>query len=195
MIEKNIDKREELIKEYVEHKTVLDLGPGDISSGRFLHKFLDKQAKSCLGLELNEERAKNLIEKGYDVNIGDAQNFSLNRKFDVIVAGDLIEHLTNFEGFFNSVKKHLKAEGKLIINTPNAFSFYVLTGINRPAFHEHTCWFDHVTLTQLVERFDMNISQSFCYTNSYGTVKGALMQQLFRIKPDWHTNILVIIEP
>ena len=51
--------------------------------------------------------------------MGDAEHFALDRQFDTIVAGDLIEHLGNVEGFLKSVMGCLAPGGKLVIQTPN----------------------------------------------------------------------------
>ncbi|MBW2978004.1 class I SAM-dependent methyltransferase [Candidatus Woesearchaeota archaeon] len=189
-LKKEIDKRRKLIYPYIRDKQVLDLGPGDIRY-RFLHEFIAKSSKA-MGLEIDEDRAKELKKKGYNIFIGDAQNFDLKKKFDVIAAGDLIEHLTNFEGFFKSVKKNLKKEGIIILNTPNVFSLYNLIGISRRAFEEHSCWFDERTLKQLIKRYNFRIIKIFYYTNDYGTLKGKIMQLVFKIKPKWNSNILII---
>jgi len=42
-----------------------------------------------------------------------------NKKFDSIVAGELIEHLKNPEKFIKEANRILKKNGKLIITTPN----------------------------------------------------------------------------
>ena len=140
LLKKDLDKRRKFILPYIRGKKVLDLGPGDISD-RFLHKFVVKHAKSTVGLELFKKRADQLNKVGYNIKVGNAQDYNLKEKFDVIIAGDLIEHLTNFEGFLESTKKHMNKDSRLILNTPNAFSFWTLSGIIRKPFKEHTCWF------------------------------------------------------
>ena len=190
---KNLDKRKNILLPYIKGKKILDLGPGDISD-RFLHKFLSENAESVIGLELDEKRAESLIKKGYNIRKGNAQDFDLEEKFDVIVAGDLIEHLTNFEGFFNSIKKHMHDKTILILNTPNAFSFYTLTGIQRKPFHEHTCWFCEDTLKQLLSHFNLKVRNKYYYTNDYGTFKSKIIQFITKIKIKWNSDILLIIK-
>lgn len=45
--------------------------------------------------------------------------FGLKKKFDFVVAIELIEHLWNVDGFLEEVKKILKPDGFAIISTPN----------------------------------------------------------------------------
>ena len=166
-----MNERFKLIKPYIENKTVLDIGccgwysrhkEENIVEG-WLHNNIKKHAKSVLGIDISKECIKFLKEKGYNVEVANAEDFNLNQKFDVIVAGELIEHLSNFQGFLNSVRKHLKEDGLLILTTPNVFYFketlfLVLRGYP-PVNPEHTCYFDEVTLRQLLNRFGFSIKK------------------------------------
>ena len=102
-----------------------------------------------------------LKKKGFNVIYADAQDFNLNTKYDFIIAGEIIEHLVNFKGFFNSLKKHMHKNTRLIITTPNvwcAFNFLSILFRNRtPIHYEHTCWFCDKTFRQLVERFGFKV--------------------------------------
>jgi len=160
-----MNERFKLIKPYIENKTVLDIGccGSRYKSEGWLHFNIKKYAKSVFGIDISKECIEFLKEKGYDVEVANAEDFNLNQKFDVIVAGELIEHLSNFQGFLNSVKKHLKEDGLLILTTPNMFYFkealfLVLRGYP-PVNPEHTCYFDEVTLRQLLNRFGFSIKK------------------------------------
>lgn len=186
------DEREGYIYEYIRGKEVLDIGCGDISD-RFLHQFVHKSAKYALGVELDRNRAMNLRKLGFNIVQGDAQDLDLKRKFDVVIAGDLIEHLTNFDGFLISVKRHMEKDSVLIINTPNVFSFYRLTGLaSRVPFHEHTCWFCKDTLRNLLSRYDLEIVQIKFYTNPHYSLKSRIITKILSFFPKYNSNILVI---
>jgi SAM-dependent methyltransferase len=112
------------------------------------------------GLEqyINEDRIEEVRDRGYDAVAGDAQNFSLERDFDVIVAGEVIEHLSNPGGLFESSKSHLRPSGRLIITTPNPFALIRFILYYSPihefsVFDEHVSWFDRITLRQLAARY------------------------------------------
>ena len=153
---------------FAKNKTVLDLGcvqhdPIQYQSKYWLHKALKTTSKSLIGLDYDKDGVEFLKEIGFDIVCGDAQNFDLKRKFDVIIAGDLIEHLANFEGFLLSCKKHMNADSRLIISTPNPWYWkYIVKSImsyevyNNP---EHTCWLCPSTLRQLVNRYGFDISE------------------------------------
>lgn len=148
-------------------KKVLDLGcvqhnPENYRSKFWLHKALVKVAGSVVGIDLYEPGVEFLREKGFDVRLGDVQNLDLGETFDVIVAGDLIEHLDDFAGFLDGCKKHLGEDGQLLISTPNPWYWRntvkaaLRTEVaNNP---EHTCWLCARTLRQLASRFDLNVA-------------------------------------
>ncbi len=114
-----------LVCELVAGKDVLDIGCVDHSldvrsKGRWLHERIRSVASSTVGLDYERDEIKKLKSEGYDVVFADAVDFDIDRKFDVVVAGDILEHLVNPAGFFASVKRHLRPNGKLILTTPNA---------------------------------------------------------------------------
>jgi len=191
-----MDRRHEIISPYIKDKEVLDLGVGDISD-RFLHRFIADQAKGALGIELDETRAETLKKMGYQVEKADVTDFNLNRKFDTVIAGDLIEHLTNFDGFFNSIYNHLKDEGFLILNTPNIYAInFLLRGfVGRPGMSdEHTCGFDEQLLRQLLAKYEhhFELSQLIYYNFSDRTFRNRLLKFLSLFSHKWRANLLVI---
>jgi 2-polyprenyl-3-methyl-5-hydroxy-6-metoxy-1,4-benzoquinol methylase len=150
----------------VEGKDVLDIGcvqhdPQAYRSQYWVHKALAARAKSLIGLDLSEDGVDFLREKGFNIITADAQNFDLGQTFDVIYAGDIIEHLEDFSGFLESCKRHLRPGGALLISTPNPWYWrYIVHAILKyevPNNPEHTCWLDPRTLRQLVRRHDMDV--------------------------------------
>ena len=188
-----LDERFKLIKEYIENKTVLDIGfcsrgyRSDYRSDGWLHNNIKKYAKSVFGIDISKECIEFLRERGYNnVELANAETFNLNQKFDVVVAGELIEHLSNFQGFFNSVRKHLERDGLLILTTPNMFYFQetlflVLRGYP-PVHPEHTCYFEEITLRQLLGRFGFSAEKIMYVSEGYTREeKFELKKMLFRL--------------
>lgn len=180
------EKRWDYIKQYVVGKSVLDIGPaeliGTINSKKrdtALHVQITKVAADATGLELNPLQARKLRELGYNVIDGNAETFSFNKTYDVIVAGELIEHLSNPGMFLERAKEHLKEDGVLILTTPNRFyaaqfiSAYIKNSIpvyDKP-IAKHVAYYDEVSLKDLLARHgydDIQIS----YYRRYGSEKG-----------------------
>jgi 2-polyprenyl-3-methyl-5-hydroxy-6-metoxy-1,4-benzoquinol methylase len=50
-------------------------------------------SKKVVGVDIQKEDVERLRKLGYEVVWGDVTTINLGKKFDVIVAGELIEHL------------------------------------------------------------------------------------------------------
>jgi len=154
-------------------KTVLDLGcvqhdPAWENSKRWLHKAIKLVAKDVTGLDLYKPGVDTLVQKGYNIVHGNAEHFVFDKAFDVIVAGDLIEHLSNFGNFLESCVSHMSTESKLIICTPNPWHWHRVlraTFKDVPVNGEHTCWLCPTTLKQLAKRYNLRV-QHFEYGSS-----------------------------
>lgn len=149
-------------------KNILDLGcvghsleSGDALEGgqKWLHGRLSRSADTCLGVDLLKVPIESLASKGWSVICGDITNLDLKKKFDAIVAADVIEHIANLDGFFESVVRHMEPDSELIISTPNPFGlahsiFIMLRGF--PFVNtDHVHWFDPKTLIQVAGRFHL----------------------------------------
>ena len=149
-------------------KDVLDIGcvqhnPENYKSRYWLHGAIKQVANRVVGLDVYEVGIRYLSERGFDVRAGDAQNFDIGEKFDVIVAGDVIEHLTNADGFLRSCLRHLSEDGCILVSTPNPWywrhvvkaGLFARVGVNA----EHTHWLCPVTLSQLAGRYGLGTSE------------------------------------
>jgi 2-polyprenyl-3-methyl-5-hydroxy-6-metoxy-1,4-benzoquinol methylase len=116
------ETRGSLIKNIVgTEKKVLDIGCRDGALTKYF-----SHGNTVLGIDIDEralaEAHKNLgIEtKVVDLN-GDWSELA-NRKFDVVVAGEVLEHLYFPENVIEKVSKHLVSGGKFVGSVPNGFS-------------------------------------------------------------------------
>lgn len=155
------------IEPYVVNKTVLEIGPAELvgtvnlnKEDRWLHKRIATIAARVVGLEINEEQVQILSLRGYDIRLGDAEDFDLGEQFDVIVAGELIEHLSNPGQFLECARRHLRPGGILLLTTPNRFSaleFLKVVRRNQVTAYEkpiakHVLFFDEDAIKSLLVR-------------------------------------------
>lgn len=165
-----IEDKNAMIVRMCTGKTVLDMGCIDHSystalglGDRWLHKQIKAVAASLTGLDILQEDALELNRLGYDIRIANAEQFDFGEKFDVIVAGDLIEHLSNIGMFLQSVKRHMHAESLFIISTPNPFnveqaiSAVFANSIN--VHPQHTVWLSPQVCWELVSREHLSIAE------------------------------------
>lgn len=172
-----VDK-EFFVMERCKGKSVLDLGcvrhnaDFALSDPMWLHQKIKSVAGKVMGVDYLPEEVKKLNSRGYEIITADATKpLPVKETFDVIVAGDLIEHLSNFDGFFENCQRLLKADGILIITTPNPFysDEYDFVAFKKRYLinPEHTCWIDPQALSQLARRFNFKIDEVHFIKNSW----------------------------
>ena len=167
------DKKALILAHVKESDVVLDvgfLGQG-IQKGNpeWPHALLKANAKDVYGVdvELTDEYKNNphYSEAG-------AEHFSFPVQFDLIIAGDLVEHLSNPGLFLDCCRRQLKPSGRLLLTTPNTFNLFNLTEKltkREPTVNsDHTCYFNSKTLRKLLEKNGFKtIETSFLYTLGY----------------------------
>lgn len=159
--------RSETIIKHVIGPDVLDIGCAGHKvtpdSPYWLHGRLREKFPSIFGLDYSAENIKTMIDLGFEnIFVGNAEEFIFDKKFDTIVAGELIEHLSNPGDFMQSCANHLKPGGRLVLTTPYAFSLlYILYAFLKfPKTcenDEHSIWFCPQTLGELAGRSGFNI--------------------------------------
>lgn len=163
--------RKIIFTELCHEKSVLDLGcvqhsAEHESSQLWLHGIIKKTAKNLVGVDYAQDEIIKLREKGYNILFSDInKEIPTNEKFDVIVVGNLIEHLSCFDGLFDNAKRLLKNNGILAISTANPFfrEQYFFSAFKNDIIvnKEHTCWIDPITLEQLANRFGFTTSKVY----------------------------------
>ena len=116
------------------------------------------------GLELQKEAAKKASEKFPNrIHCGvfeKSQSVFPNKKFSVIAALGVIEHLRSPESLIKFVQNRLEEDGLFVIQTPNQGSLMrkimgsYWFGWSAP---EHTFYFSIKSLSILLKKFDLHI--------------------------------------
>jgi|GEM_PF-522806 len=147
--------RFEVVMPLLRAGSVLDLGCASrYGKPDWLHGLLAEEVADLVGIDINATTVAKLQAEGYDVREADARDFDLHQTFDVVFAGELIEHLDDVRGFLTSVRRHLKPGGRLVLTTPNAFyvgNFVYRFGGHGQVHPEHTCWYCEDTLRHVLE--------------------------------------------
>ena len=164
-----IINRDDYLLDECKGKDVLDIGPCEHTEEYINHEnwFFRKEAelaKHLVGVDINQKLCKYAQNLGFDIRHTDAcsEEF-LGQKFDLILACDVIEHVSNIGGLLRFIKNHLTNDGKAIVTTPNPF-FYgyffdvLKKGTSVPNF-EHACWISPTCMNELAIREDLNLNQ------------------------------------
>lgn len=149
-----VERANHLIKQ-AKDKVILDIG----ASGRMVRR-LQQVARKYYGLD---KEPNDDIERFYQVDLDRAGELPSIPGLDLIIAGEVIEHLSNAGHFLDML--HVSGV-PVILTTPNAFARrnedYLLRGIEY-VNKEHTCWYSYHTLRVLVERHGFRITKWYWY--------------------------------
>lgn len=106
-----------LLKEQERSKKILDLGCGD---GQISKRIKDLGFE-VYGFDFSKKNLRLAKKKGIKVKFGDLNKKIPYKKesFDIIFAGEIIEHIYDTKKLLAEIKRILKKEGILIITTPN----------------------------------------------------------------------------
>jgi 2-polyprenyl-3-methyl-5-hydroxy-6-metoxy-1,4-benzoquinol methylase len=193
-----IDSRLDAIRDIVRGKRVLDVGCVDHESSneqgeRWLHRIIGEQASELTGLDFEAEEVEKLKAKGYNIIFGNAEVVDLGRKFDVVVAGELIEHLSNPGNFLENMRRHLEPGGTLVMTTPNPFYpkrfAEVLFEGKARVNGQHVSWFCPQTLYALLSRAGYAQIEILPFNNSERWRR--VVDRLSAFRPWFATNLMV----
>jgi len=141
-------------------KRVLELG---CSSG-YLAKPLRERGNTIVGVELDADAAREAEQWCEQVIVGDIEKMPLELEpaaFDVLLCGDVVEHLRDPVAVLARVRPLLKPGGTLVLSTPNianwAMRLSLLAGrwrYTERGFLDrtHVHLFTRATLVEAVER-------------------------------------------
>lgn len=152
-------------------KSVLHLGCTNhpytdlsIAEGTLLHAKLSACAARLTGIDSDLEGIAELEKYNFGPILhGDLEVLSevpLREEFEVVIAGEVIEHLSNPGAFLRGVKRFVGDNGRLIITTVNAycgmrFAQYALRGRGgrvEPVHPDHVAYYSLKTLNLILER-------------------------------------------
>lgn len=174
--------RVEFIKEMCKGKKVLHLGctnyPYTLQSlddKSLLHFELLDATDQVYGFDLDQSGIDILQNAGvknlYQADLENLDAVDLDETFDVIVAGEMIEHLANPGLFLRGIRRFMNPQTKLLITTINAYSglrfwLYGLRGRQgeiEPVHPDHLAYYSYSTLKLLISRANLDVREFLFY--------------------------------
>jgi len=179
-------------------RKVLHLGCTDypftkevIKNEMLLHFELGKVAKELYGFDFDERGIKILSDAGvknlYLSNLEKLEEVELDETFDVIIAGEMIEHLSNPGLFLKGIQRFMNPATNLLITTINAYcGMRMLTygfrgqgGAHEPVHPDHVAYYSYSTLKVLIERQNLTVKRFAFYNTGEEHRKLAAWKQKF----------------
>jgi len=171
--------RDEFVMSLCVGKSVLHLGAADWpftaeqdAEGRLLHRRIRDVAARVVGVDLSGEGVRYLRSRGYeDLVVGDVeriQELRLERQFDVIVAGEILEHLSNPGLCLRGLGTVARADTRLVMTVPNAFSVksFLRALVGAELVHgDHVAYLSPATVRHLCARYGFHPEATAYYQN------------------------------
>ena len=171
-----VEDRIDFILDRCRNRRVLDIGcvahdVARMESADWLHGRVAAVSSSCLGVDVLEDGVAHLNRAGYDVVAHDLSTgpgpVAAAGPFDVIVAGELIEHVPALDMLFTAARDLLTPEGQLVITTPNPWAPHRVAAGQRG-----DCWenVDHIMfafpsgVAELAERHGLVLAEAMTTT-------------------------------
>jgi SAM-dependent methyltransferase len=164
-------QRLEFLDEICRNRSVLHFGctnwpytQATLEAGSLLHLRLGRIARDLWGLDSDLEGLRTLEAHGVSNLVpGDAEELAscpLDRTFEIVVAGEILEHLSNPGLFLRGARRFLAPQGRLVLSTVNAycgfrFAQYFFRGRGgsaEPVHPDHVAYYSYRTLTHLLAR-------------------------------------------
>ena len=187
--------RDEFLLDYCRGKDVIHLGCCDSPycqeryiAGDLFHLKLMETAKTVMGIDIDEQSIKFLKQAGINnLIVENVENIDINlinNDFQIILAGEIMKHLTNPGLFLKGIAEIANKNCELIIttiNTPTLKSFIRSLCKKEEVHDDHVCYYSIRTLTQLLNKFDMSIIKHVYYSAPPVPKSGIIMVILNKI--------------
>ncbi len=163
---KNAQKRIEFIRESTFGNTMLEIGFGD---GITLLE-AKKSGYEITGIDISEgyeEEYKFLTNCGIDIVNDDFYFATFKKKFEIISAFLLFEHIPEPNVFLRRIKELISNDGFLIIEVPNLANYQNFLS-ETMLTHEHIFHYSNSTLNSLMNKNGFQLVESLPNGTSYG---------------------------
>jgi SAM-dependent methyltransferase len=180
------------IETLVRGKRVLDIGVVSHSARYFeqpgwRHGRIRRAAAYCLGVDILAPLVAELRQRGFNVRCVDATSEAdLEERFDVVFAGDVIEHVDNAVALLRFAGRHLAEGGRLYVSTPNPFSRKFFRQFRRERVMvtnlDHVAWISPTMAMELGRRAGLRL-EAYHLAKRYAGLNLALHRLLWRFAP------------
>jgi SAM-dependent methyltransferase len=159
----------QVLKNYLGRGALLELGLGHGFSAQAFSGYFDSHTVIEGSLKVIEQH-RELLQR-HNINIINSffEDFETDKKYDLIVAGFVLEHVENPKNILSKYLKFLNESGMLIVAVPNSDSLNrriglysgLLSDLNLLSEHDkklgHLRYFNYKSLLDLVENADGHI--------------------------------------
>lgn len=169
------------LQEQARGRRVIHVGFADAGYRQFhqaqeewLHAHLATTADVLVGVDLDAEGVEAARADGYEAHAADCCDPAAVAALglepaEVVVAGEIIEHLDNPGGFLDALHQLCGPDGRLVLTTPNAYGWVnpVAALANIEVNHpDHIVMYTWRTLSQMLRRHGWEVVETATYVPS-----------------------------
>ena len=208
-VESSTDFRAEVVK-LCRGKDVLNVGAlGDVfnflpeNRNLWLHHQIYEVARSLDGLDVDSEGIAYAQKYGYEILDHDCTTVQLNKKYDIVLMYEVIEHLDAPVVAIKNLALHLKEGGELILTTPNpnglGYSLRSLMDRKLHVYYDHVALFMPENIQALCNRSNLSLKNLTFFSaidprgGSVG-LKSRINRAVGRVNPRLHSNFAAFIK-
>lgn len=144
-----------------------------LATGEHLHARLHAVARHLVGLDIDAKGIEQLGEMGYgDLHVVDITSPGwhvafASQQFDLILASEVVEHLSNPGIFLDEARMLATATGAdFVVTVPNAFRVATLRRLRHGVefvHPDHNYWFSYHTITNLMMKHGWGVTECLLY--------------------------------
>jgi SAM-dependent methyltransferase len=169
----------------------------------WLHHRLEKVSESIIGIDIDQDGIDFARSHGVDILNANCETMSMDKKFDLIVLSDVIEHMNAPVDAVVNLMRHLAHGGVLCITTPNAISALatgkILTGGTPNVYWDHVACYSPEHIQAICDRYGYKLSEVRFFDHvdrrTFGNkVKSYLASSISMIYPRFATSFMAVIK-
>jgi hypothetical protein len=168
-----------------------------------VHADLTRLAKSCIGVDYDQASVDSLTEQGIFNNLVCADVRTLDRSdialpnVDVIVAGDVIEHLSEPGSMLDAARRLAEPHTRIVVTVPNSLGLLIFlrnTMGKAVEGEDHVCSFNVYTLSNLLRRHGWFPESAYTCHQKHATMSRGFRigRIVLRTFPRWGGTLLII---
>jgi 2-polyprenyl-3-methyl-5-hydroxy-6-metoxy-1,4-benzoquinol methylase len=178
-----------IIEQVTKGAKVLDVGCGNGRMGEYLIK---NNQNKVTGIDISQpaiDQAKKVLSEAYCLDLEkDAMPFS-EKSFEIIICGDILEHLFDPLSILKILSKYLKDDGFFLLSIPNVANIFIRLSLLKGNFNyqesgildeTHLRFFTLETIKKMLEQAGLKIVTLQGTRTGYGEEIGSFQKAVHR---------------
>jgi SAM-dependent methyltransferase len=138
-----------------------------LANGTLLHAEIVQRAALAIGVDSDAAGLRLFQERGWRGLCADVENLpELDDRVDLVVAGEIIEHLSNPGLFLQALARRLDPSTEVILTTPSAYGakrFWRFLLGHEQVHPDHVAYYSPLTLRELLRRYGFRVAEEYPY--------------------------------